>query len=176
MNARIIALIVVVLALVGGGFAFVSSQNGSAQAQQTPAASVAQVSPTPVPTVHYTPIPTPVPSPTATPVPTPVRYQVTGKLTNSSGATISMASVDAYAFDAGLCASINSGNATSAFGFRTRSDGSYTLLLTKGTYVLFMASGSSGEYWNGKPNTPAGCQSADKLTVDHDMTLDLVLR
>ncbi|MBU6389583.1 hypothetical protein KGQ71_03635 [Patescibacteria group bacterium] len=69
MNARVIAAILVVLALVGGGLAFVSSQSGS-KPQASPVVLVT-ASPTPAPTATPTPEPTvtPTPVPTATPRP-----------------------------------------------------------------------------------------------------------
>lgn len=69
MNARVVAIIVVVLALVGGGLAFVSSQSGS-KPQASPVV-LATATPTLAPTATPTPEPTatPTPVPTATPRP-----------------------------------------------------------------------------------------------------------
>lgn len=149
---------------------------GSASSSNLSGSSAAAASASiPTPTASPAPTATPAPVPTATPVPTPVRYQITGKITNAGGAALSGATISVYAAAQLVCA-INVEPPTMVSGFRTSADGAYKVAVPPGTYVLWVTSGRTGEYFDGQANTVAGCQAAKRLTVDKDITLDLVFR
>ena len=163
--------LVVALTLIATGC---SAASPAARPSPVALASASVVS-SPTATVHYTPIPTATPTVTRTAAATPRTFRITGTVTEAGGASVSGLTVSAYVASQLVCAP-NVEPPAAASGFRVGDAGTYRLSLPAGTYVLWLTMGRSGQYWDGQPNTIAGCQAAKRLTVSSDVTLDLVFR
>jgi|SRR5581483_3871584 len=177
MNAKLIAGIVVVLALLVGGFALVNGQgNGVGVAKSSPTPVATSAAPTQAPTAApTTSVPTATPTavptivPTVAPTQAPTNGVITGKVTDArTGAPLANFSIIVYQFSSGMCPGVTSGSTLGRVIAVTGADGSYSSLSqAPGIYLVSATPRGSlaGQYGSWWWNNKDSCSSADQLQL-----------